>query len=249
MFRAERILIIFLLGLIVVFSIKFAYAEERILKDLPIEVSADIAINSKYIWRGFTLDDDPVMQTGVYVSGYGITISVWGSFDIDATDALNSDEVDYAIDYTHRFDKFSLSAGHTYYDFPPAHIATQEFYVGGTLDVLLSPTLTYYHDYGDEDSGGGNGDYVVLGLSHGIPLANKSITLDLSTHVGYNHKLFINGDGGDVAVGMGLTIPLTEKITFNPNINYSIPFGDLEASDDGNQDDKFYGGFILAFSF
>jgi len=249
----ERILVVVLMACLSFASLVSinAYAEEEVgvLKDLPIEVSADIAINSKYIWRGFTLDDDPVMQQGIYVSAYGFTASVWGSFDIDADDSLNSDEVDYAIDYTHEFDKFSLSIGHTYYDFPPADTASKEFYVGAGLNMPLSPTLVWYHDYGEEDSGGGDGDYIVLGLSHNLPLGESPIALDLSGHVGYNHELFINGNGGDVAIGVGLTIPLTEKISFSPNANYSVLFGDLKDSNDGNQDDKFYGGFTLAFGF
>ncbi|MFQ5680768.1 MAG: TorF family putative porin [Candidatus Omnitrophota bacterium] len=251
MITVKKILVVFLLGCILSLGVNAvnAYADEGVLKDIPIEVSADIAINSKYIWRGFTLDDDTVMQQGIYISGYGFTASIWGSLDIDAKDDLNSDEVDYSIDYTYETDNFSVSAGHTYYDFPPADTASREFYLGIAANLLLSPSLTWYHDYGDEDSGGGDGDYVVLELSHSLSLGEAPITLDLSGHVGYNNELFINGDGGDVAIGAGLTIPLTEKCAFSPNINYSIPFGDLEDSSDGNQDDKFYGGFTLAYSF
>ncbi len=237
----------------VFFSVSHVYAQEEkgILEGLSmsIEVSADVAIASKYIWRGFALDNDPVMQQGIYVSSHGLTASVWGSFDIDGNDSLNSDEVDYSIDYTHEFDNFSLSIGHTYYDFPGSDGASREFYLGGSLDTFLSPSLTWYHDYGNEASGGGDGNYVVLGLSHSSKLGKTPVTLELSAHVGYNDELFINGDGGDAAIGAALNIPLTEKISFSPNINYSIPFGDLKDSDDGNQAGKFFGGFKLAFAF
>lgn len=228
---------------------KAAYAEEGTPKVSPVEVSADISVNSQYLWRGFLLDDDPVMQQGIYVGAYGFTASLWGSFDIGGDDDLNSDEVDYVIDYTREFDKLSLSVGCTYYDFPSADTFSREFYAGAGLDVFLSPTLVWYHDYGDEDSGGGDGDYIALGLSHSFPLGTSSVTLDLSGHAGYNNELFINGTGGDASLGIGLTIPLTEKISLNPNINYSTPFGDLEDSSDGNQEEKFYGGFTLAFGF
>ncbi|MCK4248330.1 MAG: hypothetical protein KAX15_00965, partial [Candidatus Omnitrophica bacterium] len=218
--KTGRKLIVLLLGCFSIISVKFAdvSAQEGILNglDLPIEVSADIAVNSKYIWRGFMMDDDPVMQEGVYVSAYGFTVSMWGSFDIDADDSLNSDEVDYTVDYTRGFGNISLSAGHIYYDFPAADTASREFYAGVGLDTLLSPVLTWYHDYGEEDSGGGDGDYIVLELGHSLSLGQSPVSLDLSGHAGYNDKLFITGSGGDAAAGIGLTIPLTEKCSFSP---------------------------------
>jgi len=241
-------------ALIVGFFTRPAMAEvskKGLLEGTPIEVSADTAIYSKYIWRGFKLDGDPVMQSGVYLSGYGVELSIWGSADIDQDDSLNSDEVDYVAGYTYTFDDtpLSLSGGFTYYDFPGTDGASREFYVGCSVDTVLSPALTWYHDFGDEDSGGGDGDYVVLELGHSIGLGELPVTLDLSGHVGYNDKLFINGNGGDVGLGAGLTIQLSEKCSLSPSINYSIPFGDLRDSGDGNQDSQFYGGAALAFSF
>ena len=220
-----------------------------VLEGTDITVNSDAGIYSKYIWRGFKLDSDPVMQPGIYVGIKELTIGIWGSMDIDAEDALNSDEIDYIIDYTHEFEKFSISVGHTYYDFPPGDTFSREFYIGFGLNTILSPTLTWYEDYGDEDSGGGNGSYVVLGLSHSFPLGDSPVNLDLSGHVGYNNELFITGEGGDTLLSAGLTVPLAGKITFNPNINYSIPFGDLKDSEDGNQDEEFYYGFTLTFDF
>ncbi|MCG2708352.1 MAG: hypothetical protein L6404_06910 [Candidatus Omnitrophica bacterium] len=232
-----------------------AIAEEpakALLENTDIEVSSDIAIYSKYIWRGFKLDGDPVMQPGIYLSGYGVDLSIWGSTDIDSDDSITtSEEVDYSVGYSHTFNDtpLTLSGGFTYYDFPASDGASREYYVGCSLDTMLSPGLTWYHDFGDEDSGGGSGDYVVLELGHSIPVGEFPVTLDLSSHVGYNNELFINGDGGDIGLGVGLTVQLTEICSLSPSVNYSSPFGDLEDSGDGNQDDEFYGGATVAFSF
>ncbi|HPN56169.1 MAG TPA: hypothetical protein PLD92_04940, partial [Candidatus Omnitrophota bacterium] len=78
----------------------------------------------------------------------------------------------------------------------------------------------------------------------GTPSLNEEygITVDLSGHVGYNQRLFIKGKGGDVALGAGLTVPLTETLSLSPSLNYSLPYGDMEDSSDGNQDDEFYWG-------
>ncbi len=242
---ARKTLATFLLGCFL--AVSAATDAGGMLEGPSLEASADINIISDYVWRGFILDDDPVMQQGVYVNAYGFSVSIWGSFDIDGNDSLSSDEVDYVIDYTREFNKLSLSAGHTYYDFPLAGAASKEFYLAAKLDTPLSPTLTWYRDYGKETSGGGDGDYIVLGTNHDFPFEIGSVTLNVSGHIGYNNKLFINGEGGDAALGIGLTIPLSDNCSLSSKINYSMPYGDLKDSNDGSQDDKLYGGFTLAF--
>ena len=228
--------------------------------DIELEFSATTDFYSKYIWRGFRLDDDYVLQPGFSLSGYGFEVNVWGSFDTDQDDALGSDEVDTTLSYSHDFEGLSLfgldlstvsaSAGHVYYDFPSAGTFSKEVFLGVAYDTLLAPSITWYHDYSRESQGGGHGDYVVLDLGHSLTLNEEyGITLDLSGHVGMNHRLFIAGDGGDVAFGAGITLPLTESLTLSPSLNYSVPFGDLEDSADGNQDDEFYWGVGVSCSF
>lgn len=248
----KKIAVAFLMGSLLMTNTKTmnVYGEEKANKFLPIEISTDISVYSAYIWRGFKLDGDPVIQPGIYISGYGVTLSAWGDFAYDTNDYV-PDELDYTIDYTYKLDKISLSVGHIYYVYSSSGTGThsKEFYVGTGLDIPLSPTLIWYHDYGKEESGGGDGDYIELASSYSIPLGRSSISLDLSGHVGYNDALFIRGKGGDAALGMGFTIPLGEKLTLTPNINYSMPFGDLEDANDGGEDNEFYGGFTLAYSF
>jgi len=225
-----------------------------ILSETEIEISADTAVYSQYIWRGFKLDGDPVSQTGVYASGYGFDASVWGSFDIDSEDLLDSDEIDYSVGYTLGLEDYikipmSISGGYIYYDFPETNLNSQEVYVGASFDVLLSPAITWYHDFEDEEKGGGDGNYIVAEISHSFPVGGYPISLDLGAHAGYNNELFIMGDGGDVGVNAGLTFTLSKNCTLTPNAGYSIPFGDLEDDSDGNQDEEFYGGAVLAYSF
>lgn len=120
------------------------------------------------------------------------------------------------------------------------------------MDSILSPNLTFYYDYGDEDEGGGDGLYLIFEVSHSFPIlevGESAVSLDLSSHVAYNHELFIEGDGGDFAIRAGLTIPLNEYATLSPSVNYSVPVGDMEDEDDGGQDDEFYFGSTLSFAF
>ncbi len=124
---------------------------------------------------------------------------------------------------------------------------------GGDLSLMRtrscnSPSLTWNHDYLDEEKGGADGDYYSFALSQSIPFG-KGVTLEMSGHVGYNRGHFIEGTGGDIGVTAGLNFQLTESLTCTPNINYSAPYGDLADEKDGNQGNKAYGGIIMGYSF
>lgn len=243
----------FLAAVILMFPANL-YAEdsnEGLLPRLNIEAAGAFDMFSEYIWRGFALDTDPVLQPGLELSGYGVTFSFWSSWDFDNDDSLDGDEIDYVLDYTYEFDDFSVSIGHTYYEFPGTDTFSREFYVSiGIASAPLSPAFTYYYDYGDEGQGGACGQYAALEISHSLILEEElGISLDLGGRIGYNKELFINGQGGDILLNAGLTIPLNKGLTFSPSVNYAIPYGDLDDTNDGNQRDRFYYGFSTAYSF
>jgi hypothetical protein len=221
----------------------------------PIEISMDFAVYSKYIWRGFKLDSDPVAQSGVYLDGYGFNASIWASLDMDGRDESKSDEVDYAIGYTYDLEEMfkvpaSITGGYIYYNFPATNTNSQELYLGISTDsIMFSPSLTWYHDFEDENKGGGRGDYILVEIGHSFPLPDMPVTLDIGGHAGYNHRLFIKGKGGDIGLNAGLTLNLSKNCTLAPCVKYSIPLGDLAKADDGAQGKEFYGGAVLAISF
>lgn len=225
--------------------------EEGVLQKLYIEASDSFDVYSQYIWRGFALDTDPSLQPGFSLSTHGITFSFWSSWDFDNNDSLDGDEIDYVLDYTYEFDDFSVSIGHTYYEFPGTDTFSREFYGSiGLSNIPLAPTFTYYYDYGDEAQGGADGKYTTLNLSHSFTIEEVlGITLDLGGRVGYNKELFINGEGSDILLTAGLNVPLAKGLIFSPSINYAVPYGGLGDSDDGNQRDRFYYGFSLAYLF
>ncbi|MDD4894622.1 MAG: hypothetical protein PHW54_04830 [Candidatus Omnitrophica bacterium] len=236
----------------------FAETEKTgLLSDLKVEVSGGLSVFSQYIWRGFIMDRDAVLQPEVYVSTpatkFGkLKVGMWVNEDLQNSDNLNSDEFDYIIDYTYDFKHLSVSLGHTYYDFTGINKFSREFYAGISFPSLfLSPSVYYYRDYGNHNSGGGLGNYTVINGAYSLPFVLKGygLSLDLSGHVGFNHNLFMDGDGGDVAWKIGLTMPLTKNLKFTPNVNYSIPFGDLARESRGNQKARFYGGGTLVCSF
>jgi len=80
-----------------------------------------------------------------------------------------------------------------------------------------------------------------------MPIKNTPLSLDFSGHVGFNHNLFMDGDGGDVGLKIALIAPLTKNLSFSPNVNYSIPFGYLSDLDRAHQKSRFFGGGTLAY--
>lgn len=235
-----------------------------LLPDLGIEASGDLNFSSIYMWRGIMLDGDPVIQPGFYLqspeSKFGrIKVGIWASRDLQKRDALNSSETDYIFDYTYSLPFCDLSAGHIYYDFPDYSDAdgspkgfSREAYLGAALSkLLLSPSVYYYYDYGRKSDGGGEGSYTVLNLAYSIPLklSKYSCSLDLSGHAGHNNKQYYRGKGGDAAVGVGLSVPLAKNLSCKPNINYSLPWGNLSDKNNGNQKNRFYSGIYLNYLF
>jgi len=222
------------------------FAEEQTSQSLSekiegwgIEAGVATDVYGKYIWRGQTLVDDPVFQPGAYIAKDNFTASIWGNHTL--TDDKEWTEVDYALDYTTSLEFIrpeleiaSLSVGYIYYDFPnlPEGDDSQEIYAGIAVDTLLAPSFTVYHDY-DE----GDGTYYEAGVSHSVPLDNLS--LNLSATVGYNDGQWaFDSSWSSALLGVSLTIPLTERVSLDPGVFYSVAL-------DSQYEDEVYAGFSL----
>ena len=91
----------------------------------------------------------------------------------------------------------------------------------------------------------------MLNLSHSIPFVMRKLnmSLDFSGHAGFNNKQYFRGKGGDAALGTGITVPLLKNLICKPNINYSIPWGNISDKNNGNQKNRLYGGVYLNYIF
>lgn len=69
---------------------------------LTLEVGADAAVMSKYVWRGILLTDDPVLQPSLTVGCLDVSINILGSMDLtDVNDnGKEFNELDFTIDYS-----------------------------------------------------------------------------------------------------------------------------------------------------
>lgn len=208
-----------------------------------ISVGAGVDFYSKYIWRGQNLVDEPVLQPSAYVGIENFTASVWGNYAL--TDDEDWTELDYTFDYTTslafvspKLEKLSVSFGYIYYDFPhlPPNNDSQEVYAAIAADTLLSPSLAVYHDYDQ-----GDGTYYEFSVAHSMPI--EPLSLNLCATVGYNDGQWdFDSSFSNALLGASLTIPLTERIAFEPGIFYS-------AALDSQYDDEFYGGFSMSVEY
>lgn len=221
-------------------------------KGVDVGFTGSLDLYDKYVWRGQYLDNDMVLQPGLTASVAGFSAGYWGSFDMENTDALSSDEADIWASYTYTIEMVSLTGGHTWYDFSETNTSTKEFFASVSVATILTPTVSFYHDYedGKDLNTDGDGNYYVLSLAHSLPLCEEQgITLDLSSTFGYVDGQWLSGEGYHVTPKIGLTVPLTASLTAKPSIGYNIPFEDLEDPAIGNQDDKLFGGVSMAYTF
>lgn len=254
--RTGKIILMAVLVLALGFSA--AYADEP-----KVSGSASVDVMSNYIWRGQKLSNSWVVQPSVGIAYGSFGANIWGNYDSNRYEVTSSDsghgefsEVDFTMNYSHSIDKLTLTGGYIYYAFDGGN-DTQEFYLSGSYDTLLSPALTVYYDY-DE----GNGAFIVASVKHSVSLPND-LALNLGAYASYNIRNKVMGlnDDGDrfsnfynAEFSAGLTIPLTKALSLTPKIAYSffLSSDGKEAldgiSDDGKQD-IIYGGLNLTLSF
>lgn len=220
---------------------------------------------SAYIWRGFEQSQDSVVIQPNMVIGYkGFSAGMWGNLDTDRynqTPETNEwSETDLTLAYDWTMGPVGMTAGYIYYAMDSA-MDTQEFFVSGKLDTLLSPKLTVYRDTDNLA-----GWYVTLGVSHSFPIKDE-ITLDLGGQVSYlaadeassyadpddATDEYNNFNDGLLSVSVG--IPVNEYISISPGVYYSFPLCD-DAKDlmksksiDGNDEDFVYAGVSVSLSF
>jgi len=232
-------------------------AEDKV----SLETTADFF--SKYVWRGQNLVDDWVFQPGVSVSYAGITAGIWGSLDLTDENGFEGDftEVDYSLDYSGEVPSVELlgfSVGAIYYDFPNTGVdGTTELYWGFSADVLLSPSLTVYHDVDEAD-----GTYISASIGHSIENiagldSGSPISLELGASIGWGSSSYndsywsITGSElNDLVLSASLPVEVAGW-TIIPSINcVRLLGGDIRGANTyGAEDDLFYAGVSFAREF
>ena len=200
-------------------------------------VGVDVAVNSKYVWRGLILTDDPVLQPSLTVGYKGLGLNVWANTDLTDINGTPGEvnELDYTLDYSFSVSKVNLDVGVIQYTFPHTGFEpTTELFGTAAVDVLLSPTVKIYWDVDEV-----GGLYGTVGIGHSFSLMEVkgiSSSLDLSGSIGYATSSWNEGYYGvkssglvDLLLTAGLSIPIDAHLSVTPYVSYSkVIDGDLK---------------------
>ena len=209
-------------------------------------VSYGVDFSSRYIWRGFDLNNNKAVLQPSITYGFGdsgVSANIWGSFSFDYKE-LN--ELDLTLSYEFKNLKdIALTVGFVHYgwyfvdDFKFEDNTSQEFYLtAGLTNLPLSPTFSFYYDVNN-----GDGLYASLGIGHSLKL-NETLTMDLSASLGYNGKQWIDESGfSDLNFGVSIPIKLN-KLSVSPFLRATIVLMDEV---NPGVDSEIYFGVSLAF--
>ena len=217
------------------------------------EASASAGLYSNYVWRGMTLSDEIVAQTGTGVSYKGFGAGLWMNYDFDS-DQLN--ETDLTLNYAGALGAFGYDVGYIYYGLD-GFDDTQELYLGLSYDFVVSPSVTLYWDV-DE----GDGGFLVTALGYSLPVT-EGISVDFGAALSVNLDNAIMGtdDAGETFTGfynaefsIATSVPFLDVFSVDVMATWSTAVGDdgksaiSGASVDGEESVIFGGaGVTLAF--
>jgi hypothetical protein len=75
--------------------------------------------NSRYVSRGIVYSQGAVIQPNPWISAYGITLGIWGNYNIQEETASGQfNELDYGLSYDQCFGDMSLQYAFVYYVYP-----------------------------------------------------------------------------------------------------------------------------------
>jgi hypothetical protein len=154
----------------------------------------DLSVQSAYIWRGMVLNDKPVFQPSVTVSGGGLSAGLWGNVNLTADNGYRGEasETDYWLAYTLAGKAVDLTF--TYYDYTFPHTAslsTQEVWAAVTFKTLpFSPSFSAIRDVNAV-----KGWYFLLTGSQrlGVLAAKASDGLLLTLNAGHGTREYARG--------------------------------------------------------
>lgn len=232
------------------------------------DASGAVDIYSAYVWRGYTLNEEAVIQPSMDITKGGFGFNVWGNFDvidddddIELADTNQFSEVDLTLSYSLSVGKLDFGVGIIEYLFPyiendgaeSAYNATREIYASVGVNIIegLSAGVAYYRDVDEVED-----YYATFSLSYGFSIAEK-LEVALDATVGYAGEDFAQSYGGDeeleegfhdYALSLGLTYPVTEALSIGATYVYVDTLDEDVLAEDAVIVSS-YGGINIAYAF
>jgi len=180
-------------------------------------VTLDVTYVSDYVFRGVKLADASI-QPSVEASYGDFYAGAWHSDAVSQSIAFFDSETDLYAGYNLAINEtFSADLGVTRYTYNGgSQDDSTEVFAGIKADVLLSPSVYYYHDFDLEVSS------YIGSIGHSLPIAKLGVSLDLSATLGYIQSP--GGDGSDYTYwGVGAAVPykLSETAKLTGAVNYT----------------------------
>ena len=170
------------LSLVAAFAVSSAFAggdiapvEEVAVEAAPesaLEISANLAITSNYVWRGMTqTDNSAAVQGGIDLRYKGFYLGTWGSNISWTNDDRSSLEADVYAGYKNSFGGVGFDIGYILYGYPNVSDLNNfdELYIGLDYDFGMVGINGKYSFAIDSNDIGATSDYWEIGASAGLP--------------------------------------------------------------------------------
>ncbi len=243
--------------------------------------SSSTAVLNKYVFRGYEISSNSIVaQPSLTFSYDGFAATLWENLDSsehatqyfipDKPGEASFNETDFILAYTRSIGRFSLAGGYAYYAMEYSIPGdTEEVFVSTAYNIFTKPTLSIYRDIAEFP-----GTYLNLSMSHSKPVCKSSgITLDAGASAGYcagdgnwcrTYQQSTSSYDGEMYEGfhdgmlkLGLTIPLTAKLSIQPLVQYWFPLSSnagrsingVPYNPSGKIDETFVAGVNVNYSF
>ena len=229
-----------------------SFTGTAVAQETNFSAAGDVAVVSKYIWRGQRLTNDWSLQPSMTLGIGGLAFNAWGTVDMTAVNPGDKltilpgnglqgklSEVDYTVSYDHSFSDVSVGTGIIFYTFPGrgATLATTtEIYGSISADnAPLAPSFTLYVDVDETNAGSGSaGLYFNIAAGHSFAFNHDVFTgLDMGASVAFANGGFTNfyygiGAGGahDASFSINLPMAINDSWSAGAFVTYSGLLGE-----------------------
>ena len=237
---------------------------------LAAEASLDVDVMSSYVWRGQVLNKEGVVQPSLSASTeYGLGFNAWGNMDItdDAGNKSKFTEIDLTASYAPPVDgPIGVEIGLIEYTFPNSSASsTREAYAAAEADVVGTPAVAFYYDFGEVNS-----MYMVFGLSEEFLFVEEKLALGIGASLGLggNHynKMYFGGGAADedeldeidkvkfndLNIGADISYDILENLSVGASASYMYLVDSTirDAADEAyGKKDRFFGGVSAGYTF